>query len=55
MRATLAYTAARILLFGAVLGLLYLVGARGLLLVGLGLVISGIIMTNSSVRFSRAT
>ena len=43
MRATLAYTAARILLFAAVLGLLYLVGARGLLLVGLGLVISGII------------
>ena len=43
MRATLAYTAARILLFVVVLGLLYLVGARGLLLVGLGLVISGII------------
>ena len=43
MRATLAYTAARILLFAAVLGLLYLVGARGLLLVGLALVISGIV------------
>ena len=43
MRATLAYTAARILLFAVVLGLLYLVGARGLLLVGLALVISGIV------------
>jgi Mn2+/Fe2+ NRAMP family transporter len=43
MRATLAYTAARILLFAAVLGLLYLVGARGLLLVGLALAISGIV------------
>jgi len=43
MRATLAYTAARILLFAVILGLLYLVGARGLLLVGLALVISGII------------
>jgi hypothetical protein len=43
MRATLAYTAARILLFVVVLGLLYLVGARGLLLAGLGVAISGII------------
>jgi hypothetical protein len=43
MRATLAYTAARILLFVVVLGLLYLVGARGLLLAGLGLLISGIV------------
>jgi Protein of unknown function (DUF4229) len=43
MRATLAYTAARILLFVVVLGLLYLVGARGLLLAGLGVLISGII------------
>ena len=43
MRATIAYTAARILLFAAVLGLLYLVGARGLLLAGLALVISGIV------------
>lgn len=43
MRATIAYTAARILLFAAMLGLLYLVGARGLLLVALALVISGII------------
>jgi hypothetical protein len=43
MRATIAYTAARILLFAVMLGLLYLVGARGLLLVGLAVVISGII------------
>jgi hypothetical protein len=43
MRATFAYTAARILLFAATLGLLYLVGARGLLLVALALVISGIV------------
>ena len=43
MRATLAYSSARILLFAVVLGLLYLVGARGILLVGLALAISGII------------
>jgi len=43
MRATFAYSFARILLFAATLGLLYLVGARGLLLVGLALVISGIV------------
>jgi hypothetical protein len=43
MRATLAYTSARILLFLAALGLLYLVGARRLLLVALALVISGIL------------
>ncbi len=43
MRATLAYTSARILLFVAALGLLYLAGARRLLLVGLALVVSGIV------------
>ncbi len=43
MRATLAYTSARILLFVAALGLLYLAGARKLLLIGLALVISGIV------------
>lgn len=43
MRATLAYSCARILLFAVLLALLYLVGARGLLLVGLALAISGII------------
>ena len=41
MRATLAYTAARLLLLAAAAGLLYLVGARGLLLVALALVVSG--------------
>jgi cell division protein FtsW (lipid II flippase) len=43
MRAMLAYTSARILLFVAALGLLYLAGARRLLLVALALVISGIV------------
>src|SRR6202035_5058068 len=43
MRATFAYSSARILLFVVALGLLYLAGARGLLLLGLALIISGII------------
>ncbi|HUY51396.1 MAG TPA: DUF4229 domain-containing protein [Streptosporangiaceae bacterium] len=43
MRSTIAYTCARILLFVAATGLLYLAGASGLLLLGLALVISGII------------
>ena len=42
MRATLAYTTARILLFVAAVGLLYLAGAGGLLLLGLALLISGV-------------
>jgi Protein of unknown function (DUF4229) len=42
MRATLAYTIARILLFLVVLGVLYLVGARGLPLLGLAVLISGL-------------
>ena len=42
MRATLAYTSARILLFVVSMILLYLVGARGLLLLALALVVSGI-------------
>lgn len=50
MRATFAYTTARILLFLAALGILYLVGARGWLLLALALVISGII---SLVALSR--
>ena len=41
MRATLAYTAARIVLFGAALGVIYLAGARGLLLFALALLVSG--------------
>ena len=43
MRATFTYSLARILLFVATLGILYLVGARGLLLIAAALVISGII------------
>jgi hypothetical protein len=42
MRATFAYTSARILLFVAATGLLYLVGARGLLLLALACLVSGI-------------
>jgi Mn2+/Fe2+ NRAMP family transporter len=42
MRATLAYTTARILLFVAAAGLIYLAGARGLLLLGLALLVSGV-------------
>ena len=43
MRVTFAYSLARFLLFAAAFGLVYLAGARGLLLFGLALVISGII------------
>jgi hypothetical protein len=43
MRATLAYTSARILLLVVALILLYLVGARGLLLLALAFVVSGIL------------
>jgi Mn2+/Fe2+ NRAMP family transporter len=42
MRTTLAYTSARILLFVVAVILLYLAGARGLLLLALALVVSGI-------------
>jgi hypothetical protein len=42
MRATLAYTSARILLLVASIVLLYVVGARGLLLLALACVVSGI-------------
>ena len=42
MRATLAYTTARILLFVVAVILLYLVGARSVLLLALALLVSGI-------------
>jgi hypothetical protein len=42
MRATFAYTTARILLLVVAVILLYLVGARGLLLLALAFVVSGI-------------
>jgi Protein of unknown function (DUF4229) len=38
----LAYTSARILMFGCAVILLYVAGARGVLLLGLGLVISAV-------------
>lgn len=40
--AVLRYTAARAALFGVALGPLYLLGARGLLLLGLALLLSGL-------------
>jgi len=43
MRPTLAYTALRLLLFIAALLLVYLLGARGFLLIGLAILISGIV------------
>jgi hypothetical protein len=43
MRATLAYSTARILLFVAVLGVLYLLHVRGVLLLGLAVLVSGLI------------
>ena len=43
MRATLAYTSARILLLVVSIILLYLAGARGLLLLALAFVVSGIV------------
>ena len=42
MRATLAYTSARIVLLVVSIVLLYLAGARGLLLLALAFVVSGI-------------
>ena len=42
MRATLAYTSARIVLLVVSVVLLYLAGARGLLLLALAFVVSGI-------------
>ena len=42
MRSTIAYTTARILLFVAATGMLYVLGARGILLLGLALIVSGI-------------
>lgn len=42
MRATLAYTSARILLFIVAVVVLYLIGARGLVLLALALLASGI-------------
>ncbi len=43
MRAALAYSSARVLLLVAALGALYLLGARGLLLLVLAAAISGLV------------
>jgi TctA family transporter len=43
MRTTLAYTSARIVLLVVAVVLLYLAGARGLLLIALAFVVSGIL------------
>jgi hypothetical protein len=43
MRPTLAYTSARILLFVAAMIVLYLVGARGALLLALAILVSGVL------------
>lgn len=43
MQATIRYTLMRLVLFAAVFGLLYLAGARSLLLVGLAIVLSGVL------------
>jgi UPF0716 family protein affecting phage T7 exclusion len=42
MRTAFAYTSARILMFGISVIVLYMLGARGILLLGLGLVISAL-------------
>jgi hypothetical protein len=43
MRTVFTYTLARFLLFGATAGVLFLVGARGFLLLALAILISGVI------------
>jgi Zn-dependent protease with chaperone function len=40
MRATLSYTALRLALFAVALGLLYLAGARGIILLGVAAIVS---------------
>jgi Mn2+/Fe2+ NRAMP family transporter len=43
MRSVFAYTAARAALFAATAGVLYLLGARGLLLLALAVLLSGLV------------
>lgn len=43
MGSVIVYTAARLALFGATVGVLYLTGFRGLLLLALAVLISGIV------------
>jgi membrane protein implicated in regulation of membrane protease activity len=54
MRATLYYTALRLGLFAVALGLLYLAGARSILLVGLAAVISAIVSYLVLARYREA-
>jgi membrane protein implicated in regulation of membrane protease activity len=54
MRATLFYTALRLGLFAVALGLLYLVGARGILLLGVAAVISAIVSYLFLARYREA-
>jgi Protein of unknown function (DUF4229) len=42
MRATMSYTVLRLAIFAAALGLLYLAGARGILLLALAAVVSAV-------------
>lgn len=43
MRTFVRYTAARVALFGVAVGALYLLGARGLLLLALAILVSGLL------------
>lgn len=43
MRAAVTYTSARILLFAAAVAVFYLIGARGLILLALALLVSGLV------------
>lgn len=43
MRPVFLYTLARLALFAATCGVLYLLGARGLLLLAIGILVSGVI------------
>ena len=43
MRSVIVYTLARLALFAATAGVLYIVGARGMLLLALAILISGIV------------
>ena len=54
MRATLYYSALRLGLFGVALGLLYLAGARNILLVGLAAAISAIVSYVVLARYREA-
>ena len=54
MRATLYYTGLRLGLFAVALGLLYLVGARGILLIAVAAAVSAIISYIGLARYREA-